>query len=76
MTRVCYYLFHTLYATVTGNVPVRSAERVYGPGEVMVQLDNLACQGDETSLLNCSKHGVNMHKCNSLDVAGVMCGGK
>ena len=76
MTRVRYYLFHTLCATVTGNVPVRSAAKVYDPGEVVVQLDNLACQGDETSLLECSRHGVNMHECNSSDVAGVMCGGK
>lgn len=61
---------------MTGNVPVKGAARVYGPGEVVVQLDNLACQGDEISLLECSRHGVNMHECNSLEVAGVMCGGK
>ena len=59
---------------MTGNVPVRSAARV--PEDVVVQLDNLACQGDEISLLECSTHGVNMHECNSSEVAGVMCGGK
>ena len=54
---------------------MRNAAQIYGPGEVMIQLDNLACQGDEKSLLECSRRNVNMHKCNSSDAAGVVCGG-
>ena len=54
---------------------MRNAAIVYGPGDVMIQLDNLACQGDEPSLLSCSRRSVNQHICNSSDVAGVKCGG-
>ena len=64
-----------LNTILTGNVPVRNAAMTYGPGDVMIQLDNLACQGDEPSLLSCSRHSINQHVCNSSDVAGVKCGG-
>lgn len=69
---------YTVYVTVTGNVPVRSAARVYGLSEVMIHLDNLACQGNEMSLLECSsRDSVKfMHECSNSDVAGVICGGK
>lgn len=48
---------------------------LYGPGDVMIQLDNLACQGNEPSLLSCSRRSINQHICDSSDVAGVKCGG-
>jgi hypothetical protein len=60
---------------ITDNIPVRNAATVYGPGDVMIQLDNLACQGNELSLLSCSMRSVNQHVCDSSDVAGVKCGG-
>lgn len=49
---------------------------IYGPGDVMIQLDNFACQGNEASLLSCSRRSVNQHVCDGSDVAGVECGGK
>lgn len=60
---------------MTDNVPVRNAAQVYGAGDVMIQLDNLHCQGDEVSLLSCSRRGINQHNCSGSEVAGIICGG-
>ena len=53
--------------------PVRNA--YYGSGGVnqSILLDNVVCQGDESSLLNC-RHA-NIINCDHSEDAGVKCGG-
>ena len=67
--------YNAIAIAIIDNVPVRNAAMIYGSGDVMIQLDNLACRGDELSLLSCSRHSINQHACDSSDVAGVKCGG-
>ena len=47
----------------------------FGNGIGSVQLDDLECIGNESSLLECPHNGVGIHDCFSFEVAGVECGG-
>lgn len=48
----------------------------FGPGTGNIVLDNLACSGTETRLVNCSHNGLNNHNCAHSEDAGVICGSK
>ena len=39
----------------------------------VIFLDNVACRGNETSLLNCSHAGIGVHNCDHTDDAGAAC---
>ena len=55
------------------------ALREFGGGLNMINfhLDNVACTGNETKLVECMYPGVGMHNCKSgFDEAGVICTGE
>ena len=40
-----------------------------------IVMDEVHCQGDETSLIECQHAGFGRHNCRSSDAAGVVCRG-
>ena len=48
----------------------------YGEGRGPYHLDNVYCNGDESSLLECSHNTVGIHNCLPGMDAGVRCNGK
>ncbi|CAJ0956155.1 unnamed protein product [Ranitomeya imitator] len=49
-------------------------EAWYGQGTGIIFLDNVKCQGNESSLLQCSYIRWNVHNCDHSEDAGVKCG--
>ncbi|XP_071482925.1 scavenger receptor cysteine-rich domain-containing protein DMBT1-like [Diadema antillarum] len=49
--------------------------RPFEPGSGLILLDNLVCDGTESSLLSCSHGGLNIHNCVHSEDAGVVCAG-
>ncbi|XP_064386909.1 uncharacterized protein LOC135335369 isoform X2 [Halichondria panicea] len=47
----------------------------YGQGNGEILLDNLACAGNETRLIDCPHSGVGVHNCHHNEDAGVVCDG-
>ncbi len=45
----------------------------YGQGTGTILLDNLACTGTETGLVNCSHNGLGQHNCAHSEDAGLVC---
>ncbi|CAI8006190.1 Deleted in malignant brain tumors 1 protein [Geodia barretti] len=45
----------------------------FGPGRGPIHLDDLGCNGNEVSLLECPHIGVGNHNCRHLEDAGVDC---
>ena len=41
----------------------------------LIHLDDVNCNGTETSFLNCSHNGIGQHNCFHSDDAGVLCSG-
>ena len=53
-----------------------AVEKAYfGQGEVHIFLDEVACTGNETSLLHCSGTDAGLHNCYHVEDAGVVCPG-
>ena len=74
---VCDDFWDELDARVVCNTSRAVAVRggVYGSGSGDILLDNVACFGNETSLLECSSGGVFVHNCDHSEDAGVRCEG-
>lgn len=45
----------------------------FGPGDGLIFLDDVNCQGDEPNLLQCRSRDVGIHNCNPTEDAGVYC---
>lgn len=45
----------------------------YGPGSGPVWLDNVACMGNESSILECAHAGVGTHNCAHSEDVGIIC---
>ena len=45
----------------------------FGEGSGPIQLDNLLCVGNESTLINCSSKLIKQHSCNHSQDAGVRC---
>ena len=54
-------------------VPLRGA--FFGRGSRPILLDNVVCQGDESSLLECQSNPIGNHNCDHSEDAGVRCEG-
>ena len=48
----------------------------FGGGAGTIWFDDIICQGDEETLLDCSHAGVKVHNCDHDDDAGVVCSSK
>ena len=46
----------------------------FGQGTVQIWLDNVACTGSETRLIDCPANALGSHKCAHSEDAGVRCG--
>ena len=58
----------------TGSIPVRNA--VFGDGIGSILLDNLMCEGNENSLMDCvTSEDIGIHNCEHSEDAGVRCEG-
>ena len=42
---------------------------------ISIILDNVVCQGQETSLFQCTHNDVGVHDCDNSNIAGVKCEG-
>ena len=47
----------------------------FGSGSSDILLDNVVCQGTETSLFECNHNPVGQHNCDHSEDAGVRCEG-
>jgi len=47
---------------------------MYGSGTGVIWLDNLRCNGNETSFDNCTHHGWGAHNCDHREDVSILCG--
>ena len=48
----------------------------FGSGNGQIWLDNVNCQGHESSIVNCQHNGWGSHNCGHYEDASVICSGK
>ena len=53
--------------------PIALTEATYGQGQGPILLDNVQCNGDESSLQECPHLGVGNHNCGHHEDASVIC---
>ena len=65
-TVVCMQLGYSTATAAPGSA-------YYGEGTGTILLDDLVCNGYESSLLNCPHRGINSHNCDLDEAASVKC---
>ena len=50
--------------------------RQFGPGSGVILMNNAACLGNESMLIDCSYTGTGISNCSHSDDAGVICNGQ
>ena len=55
------------------SAPIRAR---FGQGSGRIWLTNVECQGDESSIVNCSRYPWGVHGCSHREDASVICSGK
>lgn len=63
--------FDTMLLFCAAATPITRAG--YGQGSGPVLLDNVACNGRETRLIDCRANPIGSHNCNHGEDAGVIC---
>ncbi|CAI8006184.1 Scavenger receptor cysteine-rich type 1 protein M160 [Geodia barretti] len=58
---------------LSSHFPMALSFAHFGPGRGPIHLDDLGCNGNEVSLLECPHIGVGNHNCRHLEDAGVDC---
>lgn len=55
---------------------MKGRDSPFGFGNGSIILDDVVCQGTETSLLLCQHEAIFLHNCDRAEEAAVICGGK
>ena len=67
----CLCIRHTNDVAPTGAIARSRAYFGQGTGDIL--LDNVACTGTETRLVDCHRNPVGVHDCSHSEDAGVTC---
>ena len=62
-----------MHGSFLGGVPLNKG--FFGNGSGPIILDNVVCQGTESSLLECATNPIGEHNCDHSEDAGVRCEG-
>jgi hypothetical protein len=62
--------------TGNGGDAIALSSAYFGSGTGFIILDNVNCDGNESSLLSCDAQELGQHNCFSIEDAGVICPGK
>ena len=66
-----HFISSTIIISFSGFVTFYTNAAIFGPGENAIILDNLACNGNESSLFDCTD--LTMHDCDHDEDVGIVC---
>ena len=71
---MCIVGIVSCWSSFTGSVPFDRSS--FGGGRGPIFLDEVSCDGTESSLLSCAKNGLGINDCDHTEDAGVRCQGE